>query len=543
MKKAISILLTSLLVINFGVSRVFADGDTFVDFTDLDANDLIDITSDYASNELLFGIERKLVIDSAVSYMLQQQFDVAGTHTIAFTGSYYDNTITAMQSCNSSSYHYQTGTHQVDGAVTVEPAIYGSLSHNSQNLLLNFGVDVSTAVQASETVTTSGFDNTTQACALLGMESGDGAIDGTILLEQGYEKRTITYNDGTLAGHTATFYVPGSESINFSTSDLEAMVEDIYSQVLNNITFDYHYQYDFYLTGSPNIKHSVPEYGYLVSEVYLPLMFGWLSWLGSDSTTWYDNYKVYSDQNNSDHTWYEFNQSFRSNLTDNTYKSNYSKFYWSGTDNPHWYFRSKQFRDIGQLSNGQGGSNSNAGIGNQSDYNSLNQGYTFGSQYFGLSEMYYSVTSNDLVNHPELTAGANLPVGIGFSDIKYYKIQDTSRLNLFNQLGSFLQTQFNRMVSAIGEISGGGSGQDIAQDIENEYNIDVDLDINNSISNLVDKDSNIDLTAPEFTLPSGDSLSLLSDIPSDVIGIFTRNGLGFMIFLPLIIAIVGKVLK
>lgn len=542
MKKAISIFLTSLLIINFGVSRVFADGDTFTDFTDLEADDLIDITSQYSGSELLFNIERKLIIDSAVSYMLQQNFDVAGNHTIAFTGSYYDNTITAMQSCNSSSYHYQTGTHQVDGAVTVEPAIYGSLSHNSQNLLLNFGVDVSTAVQASETVTTSGFDNTTQACALLGMESGDGAIDGTILLEQGYEKRTITYNDGTMAGHTATFYVPGSESINFSTSDLEAMVEDIYSQVLNNITFDYHFQYDLYLTGSPNIQHSIPEYGQLQSHAFLPLFIGWTSWLGSESQAWYDANKIYPDQNSSDHVKSTFNQSFISNLTDNKYLTNYSNFYWYGTDNPHWYFRSKQYRDVGQLSNGQGGANSNVGITDQGQYNSINQGWSYGSSII-TSDMFYTVQSSDLTNHPELTAGAQLPVGTGFYNIKYYKVQDTSRLSLFNQLGSFLQTQFNRMVNAIGEISGGGSGQDIAQDIENEYNIDVDLDINNSISNLVDKDSDIDLTTPEFTLPSGDSLSLLSDIPSDVIGIFTRNGLGFMIFLPLIIAIVGKVLK
>lgn len=541
MKKAFTLVLTSLICLNLGVSRVFAD-DTFTEFTDLDPDDLVDITSQYASSELVFGIDRDLIIDSAVSYAYQQQFEVAGTHTISFTGSYYDNSIVSMESCNSSTYHYNTTSQTVDSVLVVEPAVYGSLSHNSQNMILNFGIDVNSAYSGAVSTTTSAFDNTSQACALLGMNDGDGAIDGTVLLEAGYEKKTITYNDGSLAGHTATFYVPGNESISFSTSQLDDLVNAIYTNIANNITYDYHFRYDFYLSGSPYIQHAVPEYGYLDSNVFLPLMFGWSDWLfSSDPDQWLTDYKLYWDSNSEDHTHFIRNEVFSTNLNNNVYNSNYSRFYWSGTDNPHWYFRSKQFRSIGSLSYGTGGSNASTDITDTSSYNGLNAGKSYGTSF--ISDNYYTITQNDLTLHPALTVGARLPVGASFVNYKYYKVQDTSRLNLFNQLGSFLQTQFNRLVNTIGEISGGGEGTDIAQDIQNDYNIDIDLDINNSVSNLVDKDSDIDLTAPDFVLPSGDSLSLLSDIPSDVIGIFTRNSLGFMIFLPFIIAIVGRVLK
>lgn len=535
--------LSILCLLNLGLVQVFADGDEFTNFTDINQDQLIDITSQYASNELLFGIDRRLVIDQASSYETQTVFDVAGSHTIGFTGSYYDNTITGLSACNSSTYHFSTNNQTVDSVLVVEPAIYGSLNHSSHNMVLNFGIDVNSAYSGSVSTSTSAFDNTTQACSLIGMNEGDGAIDGTTLLQAGYEKKTITYNDGSTYGHAATFYVPGSESINFSTDDLQGLIDAIFTHVINGLTIDYHYQYDFYLTGSPNIAHAMPEYGILESRVYLPLMFGYTSWLtDEDPTKWLTDYTVYPDQTTSDHTYFTYRPNFNLSLTDDVYTGNYSRFYWSGTDNPHWYFRSKQFRDVSQLTSGQqGASVERPVIGDGSTYNSLNAGWNFGTQYFGLGEQLYTVRSSDIETHPNLTTGAKLPVGIGFYNIKYYKVQDTSRLNLFNQLGSFLNDKFNQLKNAITGINPSGS-TDITNDIENNYNIDTDIEINNYLDNLVDRDEDIDLTSPEFTLPDPSSLQLISDIPSRTISIFTDNNLGFMLLLPIIVAIIGLVL-
>lgn len=107
-----------------------------------------------------------------------------------------------------------------------------------------------------------------------------------------------------------------------------------------------------------------------------------------------------------------------------------------------------------------------------------------------------------------------------------------------NSLIKFLTTQFNRVVNAIKNIR---SGDDVTY-LENEYDVDIDMDINNFVENLKNADNDINLQSPEFNLPSGDGLSLLSDIPLETIKIFTDNNLGVFIFLPLVIAILGMVL-
>lgn len=516
---------------------VYADT-SFTDFTDVDADDLIDVTSQYSNYELMFGIDRKLVIDSAVSYVQQMQFDVLGSHTIAFTGSYYDNTITSMTACTSSSYQYNTQSHTIDGVMITEPTLFGSIGYQNQSAFLNVAMNVSVQSSAGETVTTNSFSNESQACALLGMNDGDGAIDGTVLLEAGYIKKTVSYNDGSATPHTATFYVPGPEDLNFETDDLEELVENIVVNVLNNITFDYHFRYDFYLTGSDEIAHAFPSYGVIKSYTYLPLMFGSYEFLTSeDPAQWLSDNEVYWDGNSEDHTYFERNNNISYRLTDNRYTSNQSDFYWFDTTNPHWFFRSKQFRQIGQLSNGTSNITATP-IVDQTKYNSINGGYNYGHNY--VVDEWYRITSNDVALNSNLTAGALLPYGMQFNSKTYYKLQDTSRLNLFNQLGSFLNTQFNRVVNTIANISGGSN--DLADDISQDYNIDIDVSINNDVANLYDRDDDIDLTLPEYNLDSNNNLSLLRDVPLETVNLFFDNKLGYLILLPIIIAIIGRVI-
>ena len=538
-------ILTVLLIIDFTCVRVFASGDdTFTDFTDVDADTLVDITSDYGQYDLLFGIERKLVIDSASSIALQEDWQVGhGNHSLSFSGSYYDNSIVSLSGCTESGFNY---TQSQSGSVTVveiDPGVYISTNHSSNGLVLNYGIDVNYQNISSSNIQSSSISSSNSACRLVGMEDGDGAIDGTTLLAAGYEKITKTYNDGTLNGHTATFYVPGDEQLNFSTDDLDDLLSDIVTTTLNDLTMDYHYQYDYYLTGSPDMNMPVPEYGLLESRVYLPLMWGYTRFLTDTSGTWLEDFYMYHDQNTNNHTYVEFNPSFRSGSTvennQTVYNRNYSRFYWSGTDNPHWYFRSKQLRYSASLSDVNGVTTGNNIYDEGVFLYTPTQGNDLSSNYFGLSEQLYTVTSSVAENYEDLTAGYKLPVGIGFNNIKYYKVVDSGRLGLFNQLGSFLQRQFNRISDLISNIDGGG---DTINDFETNYNIDIDTDLNNYVENIFDAKDDIDLTLPEYNIPSNNNIGLLSDIPLETIKLFTDNHIGYFIFLPLIIGLIGMFL-
>ena len=109
-----------------------------------------------------------------------------------------------------------------------------------------------------------------------------------------------------------------------------------------------------------------------------------------------------------------------------------------------------------------------------------------------------------------------------------------------NNLIKFLTTQFNRVVNTIKNIKNGDD--EVTQNITNKYDVDIDNSLELYIDDLIDADNDIDLTAPNMNLPSGDGLNLLSDIPLETIKLFTDNNLGVFIFVPLIIALVGLVL-
>lgn len=111
-----------------------------------------------------------------------------------------------------------------------------------------------------------------------------------------------------------------------------------------------------------------------------------------------------------------------------------------------------------------------------------------------------------------------------------------------NSLIKFLTTQFNRVVNAIKNIRNNSEGDQIVYDIENKYDIDAETDIDNYIQNVFDAKDDIDLTLPEFNLPSGVNLNIFSDLPLETLKLFIDNDLGVFIFLPLIIAFLGLIL-
>ena len=73
MKKIWVCILTSFLITNFMVARVFATGDdTFTDFTDVDPDVLVDISSDYQIGDIKYNVSKNVVVDSAEKHKIPQ---------------------------------------------------------------------------------------------------------------------------------------------------------------------------------------------------------------------------------------------------------------------------------------------------------------------------------------------------------------------------------------------------------------------------------------------------------------------------------------
>lgn len=522
MKKFLSALLTVLVVLNFGIVEVFADEETdpFTPFTDVDPDNLVDISSNYSIGDFKFHIVKSIVIDSAENTETQLKYDILGNQSISFTGSYYDNTIMGLNSCSSSSYQ-QTYQHVDDVEnVTIHPYIVGGV--DILGLSLNYGIEVNDENFGDVTTTSNTVTNTTEACKIIGYEQNDSALDGQKLLSMGYEKKTVTsYYDGH--EYTATFYVPGSESLNLHSSDLQTFIENMVASVMSSLIVDYHYEYDLSIYTSGK---AMPSYGKISTSLWIPYFLD-AGFYGNTANA-FTKYRLDWIYGNS--VQFNGNGSFYNHVTDGIYDMNYSDFVWSGTTDPHYKFASPEIRWVSQ----------NAVNGSISSSPFLSDLFSSSASSFNTTYSYQTVTESMVSNNNVLTAGNKIGYR-GADSFKAYKLQDAGRLSLFNQLGSFLNDKFNQLKSAITGIDPSGS-IDITQDIENNYNIDTDIEINNYLDNMTDRDNDIDLTLPEFNLPDKNAFNLLSDIPMRTIKIFTDNNLGYMIYAPLILAVICLIL-
>ena len=110
----------------------------------------------------------------------------------------------------------------------------------------------------------------------------------------------------------------------------------------------------------------------------------------------------------------------------------------------------------------------------------------------------------------------------------------------FTKLNTTLQNenQTNTVINQNNEVN------ETTNEIINEYDIDVNQTINNIVNNLKDTNDNIDLNDPKYNIGTNDRnrLQYLIDIPRETIKVFTDNGVGFFLFLPIIIMILGLIL-
>ena len=300
----------------------------------------------------------------------------------------------------------------------------------------------------------------------------------------------------------------------------------------------YHYEYDIYLQPKPGVV--MPRYGYLKSHAALGslISYGLAASSSEDflAMSRY-NYAILSDSD-------EYKGSSKvSSITQtvegesNVYKGS-SEFYWYDTDHPHWHFKEDRFYSsaLPSLSS----------TTNSESYINLTvpgavQNYM--SNYVSKGGWFYTITSSDASSYSFYTVGNKLCVN-GFYDMKLYELHDNSLLNRFNQLGSFLNQWFNRIYNAVSNITGGSESNDITNNIINDYDVDVDTDFNLIIGDLTDANEEIDLTLPAFTIDDENSsnVEMLSDIPFETIKVFTDNKLGFLIFVPIVIAVLRLIL-
>lgn len=532
MKKILCTVLISLLIPFVSVQRIFAeDENSDLPFTDVVIDQLVDVSSSVSNSWFKIITKSQYVTDSILVNTVQGDYALLRPYTnhVYFTGSYYDNSIVGLTACNSSSYHYSTGTQTVDSTINIEPGLYGSFNAPSagsgDGIIYNFGISVNAGNSGTTSTTTSGFDNTTEACRLIGMDQGDGSVDGTTLIELGYEKMDIHYNDGSSRGHNATVYVPGNEDISFEFDQAELInfIDNLVVNFIQNAIYVYHKDYSMYLEAMPG--YYVPEYGDLRSRSFIAQIF-------SKSTDLDDlevNYTFDPEMSSSGVTVTyrdEFSYNTFTNQEVGQYYANSTRFTWQGTDSPMWYFKGKTKTVAYDLQDPDLG-----------DY--LDDNYEILQFSNILTQSWGTVSSNNISENSNLTLGVSYGWGPTFYQYHFYKLQDSGRLGLFNQLGTFLNNWFNRIKGSIDSISG---NEDVVQQIENDYNIDFDTSINNYIQNIQNTSQQIDLTAPSVNLPNDNPLPQMAPIVSETIKVFTDNDLWLLIFVPILMGILGLIL-
>lgn len=503
----------------------------WTDWTDSDDSEYLkDITSNIDFDKIYWSLYRKRVIDSVNIFGVQMDvvssINGSNLNHVYFTGSYYDNTITGLQSCNSSAYTVDNETHTIDTMVYVQPAVYGSLDMNyaqpGEDIIFGFGLDIQSGLSGNETYTSSHIENESQACRLVGMNTGDGSIDGTTLIAAGYQKKVITYNDGTLNGHTATFYVPGDEEFEFYSdmSFLDDLLEDLYVNITNNGKVFFHDEYELSIHGKEG--YLMPEYGSVSSKAFIGNIFNF-------NGSGFDLYQNINSKFNlipSDNTYAYFNNQFSTHITENVYDRNYVYLYWQGNRNPKWKFKT----DLTQSSIGL----TNVNFNDVYVYNS------YGSK-IGVGDSLTITSSN--VGESGLTIGSLLYVNI--DSLKFYQYKNNSLLNRFNQLGSMMYGWFNRIYQAIGNITGGNESNEIINNVIEDNDIDVDIEFNGLLNNVENYKDDIDLTLPEFNIPSDDVSgiqSLASSFKQIYQDVYIDNGLGLLIFIPLLLLVLRLIL-
>lgn len=509
---------------------------TWTPWTDSDDSlTLSDVTTSYDYGDFSMVAVRTLVVDQFINQLQGLEFDSSYGGNLAIVGTYSPEGFQAVTACNSTSYEHTNTTFSPSEEIVINPFIVGNLgvSVGVGYGNLQYGIEITDSNVSGTSSTTTSITNTSQACTLMGYGDGDSNIDASMWDTLGYHALT-TYSD--VSGVEATVYMPNNRDIDLEI-DLDSFFDDLKAYA-NNINFIiYHYEYDIYLNADPGIV--MPRYGYLKSHAALGslLSYGLASPVGNYLDNSLYKYQILSDSDEFKGTGSISSTTATVEGTANTYKGS-SEFYWYDTDKPHWHFKEARFYSSA-LPNLSTTTNSESYI------NLLMPGsiQNYMTKHVSEGGSFYTITSSDVSENSWYTEGNKMVVN-GFYEMKMYNLHDNSLLNRFNQLGEFLNRWFNKLYNSISNITGGSESNDITNNIINDYDVDVDNDFNLIIGDLTDANEEIDLTLPAFTVDDENSsnVEMLSDIPLETIKVFTDNKLGFLIFVPIVIAVLRLIL-
>lgn len=519
--------------------------DDFTPFTDeSDIKTLSDITSSFNGQKIYFNINRRLVIDQIVNQLTGMNVDVGPNGGVTFSGTYSSGEIMALTACNSSGFSQtNTSTAPVEN-VTIEPYISGSLNLGVGDISLgslNYGIRVVDQNLGATNTTSSEITNTTQACKLMGWNDDEVTIDPSMMTQFGYHSETV-YST-VYPGNKATVFIPDDQEFSFTSTDLDNMLDSLSATFSNTNTVIYHYEYDVSMSFEDNIT---PTHGYIKMPLSLATFLNYTDF-GSDYYLQAIN-RRYQIIEGSDEISAAASMSLSiRNAYNNqpTYDYNNITFAWQNNLNPSWHFMTDQISsDVVTLLTTSGSTVS--GIDNIFNNNNMKfSNYYYHTVSLGNSgsASYYKITSSDVGVNNRLTVDTWLPIS-GNTEYKFYEIKDNSILNRFNQLGQFLNGWFNRIYNSVSNITGGSESNDITNNIINDNDVNIDVDMQHIINNVNDKDDDIDLTSPDFTIDSNNlqNISSLSVLGTETVKAFSDNGLGIIIILPIIIMVVGLIL-
>lgn len=144
----------------------------------------------------------------------------------------------------------------------------------------------------------------------------------------------------------------------------------------------------------------------------------------------------------------------------------------------------------------------------------------------------------------------------GFSvylnNFDYQEAQDFTIYSVTDQF-SFLQwfqQELNRIIESINSMNPNytinvtNEGDTTENNIANNYEVNTETNLEFYVDDLIDVNSQIDLQAPDLTINEDhqNGINALAPLIPETIKVFTDNGIGYMIYLPLIIAILGVIL-
>lgn len=490
----------------------------WVDWTDSNDREYLDEINDIDLTKIYWSLYKSTAIDyfNIYQYRIDVTTQYTGDMAAYFTGTFSNGEFLALQSCTETSYTDSTNITGPTEEITVNPHILVDL--NIPGVDLNYGINVTDTTTSGTTGQYSSRTNTYQACSLMGWNKDDGQMDVTGLLELGYTPKTVNYGED----YEATVYLPPDSNLTFE-ADMEVIdniLEGIYLQVTNNSVFHYHDEYSIQLHGKDG--YLLPEYGSLYSKAFIGNIFDW----NTSSLFLFDSLDDIFQLIPSNNTFASFNSQFSRVLSNNAYDKNFFNLYWNETRTPEWHFKTEE----------------------------KTQTYTGFTQWLTPSRVTDSYGStfgigDSLTISSEQAAEFNLVAGslvyLQPSEIKFYRYNNNSILNRFNQLGSFLQSWFTRIYNSIGNITGGNESNEIINNVVTDYDIDVETNFNGLLTNVKDKEQQIDLTLPEYNIPQSD-LNGINSLAGSFKGlyqeVFIDNGLGILVLIPILLLVLRLIL-